>query len=151
MTVRDIARTIDKFAGLCVVEVRANFDDGSALVVRVVAPVEDAELIQPRLDHGADLTNGLLVQFVRVTLRSGWAVTVGSTGPAVSGPSQAALGALARDPDAAVVSAGSTSPERRVHPQRRQVVPARRALVDDRDRHTRAPTRGGRTAARTSR
>lgn len=97
--VRDVSPTFDKFAGLCVVEVRANVDNGSSLVVRVVAPVEDAELVEPRLDHGAAVTDGLLVQFVRATFRSGWIVTVGTTGPPVSGPSQAALAELARDPD----------------------------------------------------
>jgi hypothetical protein len=95
MQVLDVARVLDKFAGLCSVELRARDDTGTVLVVRIIPPVE-ATVFAPRVDEGAETAHGLYTHFVQVTSRDGWMITAGSSGPADAGPSQFALLSVAR-------------------------------------------------------
>lgn len=92
----DFARTRDKFDGLCVLDVRAADDTGSVLIVRIVAPLEDAPILEPRVDQGSVLAEGTYTRYVEVISRNGWIVTAGASGPADAGPSRHALLALAQ-------------------------------------------------------
>jgi hypothetical protein len=95
MQVLDVARVLDKFAGLCSIELRARDDTGTVLVVRIIPPIE-APVFAPRVDQGAETAHGFYTHFVRVTSRDGWMITAGSSGPADAGPSQFALLSVAR-------------------------------------------------------
>lgn len=96
MRVLDFARIFDKFAGLCALELRARDGTGSVLIVRVVAPIEDAPLVDPRVDEGAATANGSYTRFVRVMTRDGWIVTAGVSGPGNAGASLHTLLAVAQ-------------------------------------------------------
>ncbi len=96
MQVLDVARIIDKFAGLCTVELRARDDTGTVLVVRIVSPLDEVAVVAPRVDEGAETTNGSFTRFVRVTSSDGWIVTAGSSGPADAGPATNTLLSVAR-------------------------------------------------------
>lgn len=96
MQVLDVARIIDKFSGLCALELRSRDDTGTVLVVRVIPPVEQIGVVDPRVDDGSAITNGAFTRFVRVSSRDGWVVTAGLSGPADSGPSLSVLLTLAQ-------------------------------------------------------
>lgn len=96
MRVQDVARVIDKFAGLCVLELRARDDTGTALIVRVVAPIVGGPHVTPWLYEGSGVAVGAYTHYVRLTTNDGWAITVGSSGPIDAGPSQYALLTVAR-------------------------------------------------------
>jgi hypothetical protein len=94
----DEARVIDRFAGLCVLDLRARERHGTVLVVRIAAPVEDATLVAPRLDDGEAVAEGTDTQFVRVSTHDGWVIVVGSSGPPAYAPDRDALLRLAQRP-----------------------------------------------------
>ncbi len=77
----DTAQTIDKFGGLCSLEVRAQDSAGTVAVLRITSPVEHQARVTARTDDGAASSAGTTTQFVRVTHREGWAVMVGTSGP----------------------------------------------------------------------
>ena len=94
----DSVMVIDKYAGLCSLELRARDDTGTVVVVRIVPPADDGEVIAPRVDEGVESADGLVTQFVRVTTRAGWTITTGSSGPTGTQPSEDALVSLAQQP-----------------------------------------------------
>jgi hypothetical protein len=95
--VLDTQRIIDKFAGLCVLELRARDDTGSVFVIRIVAPIEDAPIVEPRVDEGSAIADGSYTRFARVTTRDGWIVTAGMSGPPDAGMAQQTLLRVARN------------------------------------------------------
>lgn len=91
LRITDEIRTVDRADRLCILELRARDDTGSILVVRIVAPIEDAPIVAPRTDQASVFAAGSYTRYVQVMSREDWIVLAGVSGPADSGPSQTAL------------------------------------------------------------
>ena len=100
LTVRDSARTLDQYLGMCAIELRGRDADGSVFVVDIVAPEGDNSVrhrtafsdVASRRDGTALVTN------VTVVTTTGWTVVVGCVGAVSDQPDAQTLLQLAQDP-----------------------------------------------------
>jgi len=100
LTVRDSARTLDQYLGMCAIELRGQDAAGSAFVFDIVAPEGDNSVrhrtassnVASRRDRTGLVTN------VTVVTTTGWTVVVGCVGAASGQPNSQTLLHLAQDP-----------------------------------------------------
>jgi hypothetical protein len=95
--ITDVGYTLDPFSALCVLQVRARDGADRVLVIDVVkrrgAAVTGDEVIESAVSDGFTETD-----YAFAVTHGGWAVTVGSIGPAGRQPSIKYLRDLAQDP-----------------------------------------------------
>jgi hypothetical protein len=97
-TIRDIARTLDQYTGMCAMEVRARDAAGSVLVLDVVAPATDAVRRPPPSLRVASVEGAVATTSVTVVTQTGWTVVIGSTGRSADAPDTQLLVRLGQDP-----------------------------------------------------
>jgi hypothetical protein len=99
LTVRDVARTLDQYLGMCAIELRGQDAAGSVFVLDVVAP-ERYPVRQRTPSSGfASRRDGAgVVTSVTVVTATGWTVVIGCVGAVADQPNSAALLDLAQDP-----------------------------------------------------
>jgi hypothetical protein len=95
--ITDVGYTLDPFSALCVLQVRAHDRAGRILVIDVVkrggAAATGDEVVESAISDGFTETD-----YAFAMTHGGWAVTVGSIGPAGRQPSIKYLRDLAQDP-----------------------------------------------------
>jgi hypothetical protein len=96
--VRDVARTLDQFTGMCTLELRANNGHGSTLVVNIASPAQVTKNLFDQTTVASRTDGSAVVSIVSNLTRTGWTVTFGAVGPVADQPSSAVLLALAQDP-----------------------------------------------------
>lgn len=100
LTVRDVARTLDQYLGMCAIELRGQDAAGSVLVFDIVAPEGDNSVRErtpfSRVASGRHGT--ALITSVTVVTNTGWTVVIGCVGAASDQPDAQALVHLAQDP-----------------------------------------------------
>lgn len=97
----DIARSLDQNAGLCSVQVRMRDSARSTTVVLTVTPPGPGPAIGRHdnvISSGDTPIGALRLRYVRFTTGPGWAVVVGSLGPARSAPPLRDLATIAVQP-----------------------------------------------------
>lgn len=96
--VRDVARTLDQFTGMCTLELRAGNAHGSTLVVNIASPAHVTSNLFDQTTVASRTDGNAVVSIVSNLTRAGWTVTFGAVGPVSDQPSSAVLLALAQDP-----------------------------------------------------
>ena len=97
--VTDVGYVLDPAYALCVLQLRAPDGAGSILVVDVVGPQGQAATgTGDNVTVGAVSDGSTETEYAFAVTHGGWAVTVGSTGPADREPSTKDLSDLAQDP-----------------------------------------------------
>lgn len=96
--VRDVARTLDQFTGMCTLELRAGNGHGSILVVKIASPAQVTKNLFDQTTVASRTDGSAVVSTVSDLTRAGWTVTFGAVGPVADEPSSAVLLALAQDP-----------------------------------------------------
>jgi hypothetical protein len=100
LTVRDVARTLDQYLGMCAIELRALDAAGSVLVFDIVAPGGDNTVRQrtPSSSVASGRDGTAVITSVTVVTNTGWTVVIGCVGAASDQPDTQALVRLAQDP-----------------------------------------------------
>ena len=100
LTVRDVARTLDQYLGMCAIELRGQDAAGSILVFDIVAPEGDNSVRQrtPLSSVVSGRDGSALITSVTVVTNTGWTVVIGRVGAASAQPDAQALVHLAQDP-----------------------------------------------------
>lgn len=97
-TITDIARTLDQFTALCMMQLRAHDALGTTLVVQIAAAQSGSHNDFEHLVITSQTDGASTVAVATAVTDDGWTVTVGSLGPAGDQPSSATLMSLAQDP-----------------------------------------------------
>jgi hypothetical protein len=99
-TVRDVARTLDQYLGMCAIELRGQDAAGSVLVFDIVAPEGDNTVRQrtPFSSVASGRDGTAVITSVSVVTNTGWTVVIGCVGAASDQPDSQALVHLAQDP-----------------------------------------------------
>ena len=95
--VRDTARTLDQFTGMCTLELRAADPAGSTLVVKIASPARATKDLFDQTTVASRTDGSAVVSIVSNLTRTGWTVTFGAVGPVADQPSSAVMLALAQD------------------------------------------------------
>ena len=95
--VRDVARTLDQFTGMCTLQLRAADRHGSTLVVDIASPAHVTKNLFDQTTVASRTDGDAVVSIVSNLTRAGWTVTFGAVGPVADQPSSAVLLALAQD------------------------------------------------------
>ena len=100
LMVRDAARTLDQYLGMCAIELRGQDASGSVFVFDIVAPEGDNTVRQrPPSSSVASTRDGrTVITSVIVVTNTGWTVVIGCVGVASDQPDAQALLRLAHDP-----------------------------------------------------
>lgn len=100
LTVRDVARTLDQYLGMCAIELRGQDASGSVFVFHIVAPEGDNTVRQRTpSSNGASRRDGTaVVTGVTVVTTTGWTVVIGCVGAASDQPDSQKLVQLAQNP-----------------------------------------------------
>ena len=97
--VTDVGYVLDPGSGLCVLQLRAHDGAGNIFVVEVVGARRNAATgTGDEFVHGAVSDGFTETEYAFAVTHGGWAVTIGSTGPAGRQPSIKDLRDLAEDP-----------------------------------------------------
>jgi hypothetical protein len=98
-TVRDVGRTLDEFAGLCNLTLRAADANGSVLVVAVAAPDPGVDNPSLQITVSTATVAGSVITAAQAVTTNDWSVTVGIVGRPADHISVATLLTLAENPD----------------------------------------------------
>ena len=100
LMLRDVARTLDQYLGMCAIELRGQDAAGSVLVFDIVAPEGDNSVRQraPFSSVASGRGRTALITSVTVVTNTGWTVVIGWVGAASDRPDAQALVQLAQDP-----------------------------------------------------
>jgi hypothetical protein len=97
-TVKDTARTLDQFTGLCSIEVRATYRD-AVLFVNVASPAaHPSRSTYTRVETGVETTDGITTKYAIALTRTGWTVLIGATGRSAILPGANDLVRTAQEP-----------------------------------------------------
>jgi hypothetical protein len=94
---RDMARTLDQFTGLCTLELRASDAAGSTLVAKIASPARVTKNLFDQTTVASRTNGSAVISIVSNLTRTGWTVTFGAVGPVSDQPSSAVLLSLAQD------------------------------------------------------
>lgn len=97
-TITDLARTLDQYTALCMMQLRAHDALGTTLVVQVAAAQSGTHNEFARLTISSQTDGASTVAVATDITDAGWTVTVGSLGPAHDQPESATLMRIAQDP-----------------------------------------------------
>jgi hypothetical protein len=100
LTVRDMARTLDQYLGMCAIELRGQDAAGSVFVFHIVAPEGDNTVRQrtPSSNVASRREGTAVVTGATVVTTTGWTVVIGSVGAASDQPDSQRLVQLAQNP-----------------------------------------------------